>query len=479
VTTTAPPPGELDTTPAPNPYLLGPYAPVATEIDVHDLAVIGDLPDGLHGTYARTGPNPQFPPTGRYHWFDGDGMVHAVRFDDGCVSYANRWVRTDAFGRERDAGAALWRGIMEPLVDNPPDRPLKDASNTDLVAFNGELLSLFYLCGAAYRVDPVTLATRGRHDFGGHWSRNLSAHAKVDERTGELFFFDYGPRPPYLRYAVVDPDGSLAHAVDIDLPGPRLPHDMTITEHYAILMDLPLLNDTEAMRAGRHRIVFDRSLPARYGIIPRRGRGDSIRWFEADPCYVYHSINAYEDGDEVVLDVCRVTKPEPRADARDATAKLLSYLRLDANLHRYRFNLRTGATTEEQLDDDNTEFPTINTGVLGHPGRYAYNVHLSPEPTLLFDGFVKYDLAGGAPQRYWCPPDEFVSEAPFAPRAGGTRTEDDGWLVTFATNRASDTSEVQVFDATDITVGPIARIPLPQRVPLGFHACWVSPVSDR
>ncbi len=451
-----------------NPYLTGVFAPVDTEIDATNLTVIGEIPRDLDGVYLRNGPNPQYPPTGRYHWFDGDGMVHAVHFHDGSATYRNRWVRTDAFERERAAGDAQWVGIMEPLARNPQDMPLKDSSNTDLVFFNGDVLSLFYMCGAAYALDPVTLATRGPRAF----ARRLSAHAKVDEHTGELFFFDYGPRPPYLRYGVAGADGAVTHTADIDLPGPRLPHDMAITERHAILMDLPLVADAEAAKAGRHKLVFDSSLPARYGVLPRHGSGDEIRWFEADPCYVYHSVNAFDDGDEVVLDICRVTKPEPRPDAEGVLAKLLSYLRLDAQLHRYRFNLRTGATREEPLDDDNTEFPSIDLSRTGRPNRYVYNVHISGEPTLLFDGIVKYDLVTGTDQRWWCGPGRWASEAPFAPRPNA-RSDDDGYVVSFVHDEIEDGSEVVILDAADIAAGPIARVLLPQRVPIGFHATWV------
>lgn len=451
-----------------NPYLAGPFAPVDTELEASDLTVIGKIPADLDGVYLRNGPNPQFPPIGRYHWFDGDGMVHAVHFHDGRATYRNRWVRTDAFERERAAGEVQWLGIMEPLGDNPRDMPLKDSSNTDLVFFNGDVLSLFYLCGAAYALDPVTLETRGQRGFGGR----LSAHAKVDEHTGELLFFDYGPRPPYMRYGVASPDGHVTHETSIDLPGPRLPHDMAITENHSIVMDLPLVQDPEAARAGRHKLLFDTDLPARYGVLPRRGDGSDVVWFEAEPCYVYHAVNAWEEGDEIVLDLCRVTKPEPRADAAGPVAKLLSYLRLDANLHRYRFDLRTGATREEQLDDDNTEFPSIDLTRLGRPNRYAYNVHISPEPTLLFDGIVKYDLRRGTDERWECGPGRWASEAPFAPRPDAA-SDEDGYLVSFVYDQLEDRSEVVILDASDITAGPLARVLIPQRVPVGFHATWV------
>jgi len=458
-----------------NPYLAGVYAAVHEERADDDLEVIGEIPDDIDGVYVRNGPNPRYTPPGRYHWFDGDGMIHAVRFRGGRASYRNRWVRTRAFAEESSANDALFTGVMESPAANPPlglQLPLKDSANTDLVVFRQRLLALWYLAGEPYAVDPLTLETLGVDNFEGSRTCQVSAHAKVDEHTGELLFFDYGPRPPYMRYGVVGLDGTVTHLVDIDLPGARMPHDMAATEHYSILMDLPLVADPGAARQGRHKIVFDSQLPARFGVIPRHGRGDEIRWFETDPCYVYHSVNAWEEGDDIVLDLSRVTKPAPRGDAVGPLARMLSYLRLDAHLYRYRFNLRTGTTTEGYLDDDNTEFPTMNATMLGRPTRFAYTMHISPEPTLLFDGIVKYDTTGGATDRRWFGAGRWGSEAPFAPRPSAT-AEDDGYLVSFVHDENSGRSEVEILDATDLAAGPIGRVLLPGRVPIGFHATWM------
>ncbi|MGH9246571.1 MAG: carotenoid oxygenase family protein [Acidimicrobiales bacterium] len=456
----------------PDPYLGGPYERVVEEWSVDGLEVVGEIPADLDGVYLRNGPNPQFDPPGRYHWFDGDGMIHAVRFRDGTASYANRWVRTAGFEREREASAALWSGVIEPLGANPATAPLKDTANTDLVFHNGKVLALWYLAGTPYAIDPCTLDDLGPQDFGGTLPRRMSAHAKADERTGELFYFDYGPTPPYLSYGVVGPDGRVRHHVPIDLPGPRLPHDMAVTENHAILMDLPLVNDPDAARHGRWRIVFRREWPARFGVLPQYGDPGEVRWFDADPCYVYHSVNAWEEGDEIVLDLCRVTKPEPRDGTTGTVERMLSYLRLDAHLYRYRFNLRTGATTEGYLDDDTTEFPTIDTRRLGHPSRVAYTMHVSSDTTLLFDGIVKYDTARGAADRYTFGPGRWGSEAPFAPRPGSSG-EDDGYLVSFVHDETVGRSEVVVLDAGDLGAAPAATVRLPMRVPLGFHAVWV------
>jgi carotenoid cleavage dioxygenase len=151
---------------------------------------------------------------------------------------------------------------------------------------------------------------------------------------------------------------------------------------------------------------------------------------------------------------------------------MLSYLRLDAHMHRYRFDLRSGRCTEQVLDDDNSEFPSINQGLVGRQSRYAYNMHISPEKTLLFDGLMKYDVDAGAAETYWFGDGRWGSEAPFAPRPGAI-AEDDGYLVSYVYDEREGRSEVEVLDAADVAAGPVCAIALPVRVPLGFHATWV------
>lgn len=463
-----------------NPYLMGPYAPVDTEIDASDLEVIGEIPADLQGLYVRNGPNPRYPTEGRYHWFDGDGMLHAIQFEDGKATYRNRWIQTDDLKAETAAGTALWQGMAEPRGNNPNDgrrRRLKDTANTDVLFHNGNLIALWYLAGDPYAIDPLTLETIGRETWGGTLESCVMAHAKVDPRSGEFVFYDYGPTPPYMSYGVVSPDGFVKHHTEIDIPGPRMPHDMAITENYSILMDLPLVVDKAAAAAGRHRLEFLADTPARFGVIPRHGRGETIKWFEAEACYVYHGINAYEEGDEIVLDVCRFRLPGPAAiDLKGPLASILNYLRLDAYVHRYRFNMRTGTTKEEMINDRNTEFPMIHPSRFGEDYRYAYNVSINSDVVMYFDGLVKYDMTDGSEERYEFGDGRYGSEAPFAPRANAT-AEDDGYLLSFVYDAATERSEVVILDAADLEAGPIGRVLLPVAVPNGFHACWV-PAED-
>ena len=456
-----------------NPYLSGPYAPVEREIDATLTVVAGEVPRDLFGTYVRNGPNPKRTAEGLRHWFDGDGMLHAVRVEEGALRYRNRFVRTLALAREDEAGRALWRGLMEPTTDNPRGEPYKDTGNTDVLVHGGELLALHYIGGRPHRVDPRTLETLGAREA----PARMSAHAKTDPATGELLFFDYGPRPPFMSYGVADATGAVVHRTDIDLPGPRLPHDMAFTERFAVLMDLPVRFRPEAMKERKWMVDFHRDTPARFGVLPRRGEGASIRWFEAEPCYVYHVVNAREEGDAIVMVGCRCSDPLPAPEPADGPyARAFATLRLNAQLHRWRFDLATGECTEEALDDRNAEFPTMNARFAGRPSRFSYHVTIPEARTLLFDGIVKYD-GPRAVAHHAFGAGVYGSEAPFAPREGATE-EDDGYLLTFVHDTARDASELWIYDARELASGPIARAAVPQRVPLGFHATWVEGGSE-
>ena len=460
----------------PNPYLLGVFAPVEHEITADDLTVIGEIPSDLNGVYLRNGPNRQFAAPGRYHMFDGDGMIHAMHFENGTARYRNRWIRTRALHEESAAGRALWSGLMENPRDNPWGNThglgIKDSANTDVIFYRGQVLATWYLCGRPYGVDPLSLETLGPQDFLGTLVGDMMAHPKVDEATGELMWFDYGPDLPYLRYGIIGAAGKQTHLTEIDIPGPRLPHDMAITERFSVLMDLPLVQDQEARKNGKYRIFYDRELPARFAVLPRHGDAASVRWFEARPCYIYHVINAWEEGDEVVMDVCRVKKPQHQTTFATPLSNMLAYMRLDAQLYRYRFDLATGRTSEGPLDDDNIEFPSVDSRVVGQPHRFSYSMHLANEPTLLFDGLVRFDSTTGTKQEHRFGPGRWGAEAPFAPR-DGSAGETDGYLVCFVNDEVEGRAEVAIFDAEDIARGPIGRVLLPQRVPSGFHACWV------
>jgi len=471
------PPIRSSLKPSNHPYLNGAWTPLMEEVNAFDLDVIeGTIPRDIDGLYLRNTENQVHQPLGRYHPFDGDGMIHQISFKDGRANYRNRFVRTRCFQAEQETNESLWGGLADPpaLSKRPgfgAHGSLKDNASTDIVMHNGRALATMYQCGEGYRLDPETLDTQGPEG----WVPldGISAHPKLDETTGELMFFNYSKHAPHLHYGVVDRDNRLTTYQPIPLAGPRLPHDMAFTEHYSILNDMPLFWDTELLKKNVHAARLHKGIPSRFAIVPRHG--GAVRWFEAQPTYVLHWVNAYEQGDEIILDGYFQEEPEPkpRDDAPPGYAHMMAYLdeySFKPKLHRWRFNLRDGSTREERLDDAILEFGTINGRVGGRPYRYAYSTLAEPG-WFLFNGFTRNDLQTGKRTEYRLSPNRFASEAPFAPRIGATR-EDDGYLVSFVTDENAGTSECILLDAVHIEDGPVVRIALPHKICSGTHACW-------
>ena len=126
---------------------------------------------------------------------------------------------------------------------------------------------------------------------------------------------------------------------------------MAITAHYSILNDLPLFWDADLLAQDVHAVRMH-DLPSRFGVIPRHGGAEELRWFEAEPTYVLHFLNAYEAGDEIVMDgyFQENPTPRPREDAPSGYAHMMAYLdehSFRSRLHRWRFDLRSGRMHEE------------------------------------------------------------------------------------------------------------------------------------
>jgi carotenoid cleavage dioxygenase-like enzyme len=463
-----------------NPYLHGAYAPILNETSADGLQVTGELPADLEGAYFRNGPNPVYESKNRHHPFDGDGMVHGVYFRNGQVGYRNRYAQTSAMTQESSDEKSISPGVMGPFDYSISQFGIKDTSNTDVLFYNGELMTLWYNAGHPYKLDAETLATKGHYHLDGRDQLRMSAHSKMDWDTGELLFWDYGDEPPFMTFGVADANGKLVHEVDIDIPGPRLPHDFGFTTRYAILHDLPFFHDMEVLRRHKQRVLtFHRDIPARFGIIPRRGQSHEIRWFECQPCYVLHVTNCWEEGDWVVMDGCRSLNPMPGSQPGDGElASMLAYMRLEANAYRWRFNMLTGEVREGDIDDLNTEFNKSNGLFHGVKSKYSYHQRIpllhEGGHTLRFTGLVKYNNDTGSREEWSYGPGVFGSEAVFAPRVGADRSgpEDDGYVITLVTDSTTWQSDCLVFDATDIESGPVCRVRMPHRVPSGFHATW-------
>ena len=466
-----------------NPFLLGPFQPNDTEYTVTgpDLKVIGEIPKDLHGIYVRNTHNQVHHPIGVYHPFDGDGMLHAVHFHDGKAEYRNRFVQTTGFLAEQAAGKSLWPGLLQPHLYTRRGwgaiGAMKDNAGTDVKHHNGKLIATMSQGSEPWRLDPITLETLGPDPvLGPRVPDGIASHNKVDSLTGEMMFFNYPEHHPFMNYGVVNAKGELVHYVPIELPGARWPHDLGITQSYTVLHDLPLYFDAAGLKQGRHDLVFNRDLPARFGVIPRFGDNAQVRWFEATTCFILHLTNCFEDGDEVVMDGCIMPdfKKPPVGESDDIYTRIKNNLDKHNNkthMHRWRFNMRTGQTREERIDDEVTEFPACSNDYVGRPYRYSYNV-LYKKGEWLFSGLKRFDLVKGGTARYEFGDGRYGSE-PQVARAVGAKAEDDGYVLSFVTDMNANQSECLILRADDMAAGPVARVILPERIQVGTHACWV------
>lgn len=448
------------------PWLSGAWAPVTDELDALDLPVTGELPAGLRGAYLRNGPNPAFAPKGAYHLFDGDGMVHAVELDGGRARYRNRWIESAGLGAERRAGRALFGGLAE---FSPPDPEvmaevgaLKNTANTHLVRHAGRTLALLE-AGRPTELTP-DLETVGEYDFDGALRGPMTAHPKVDPETGELVFFGYSALPPYLRLHVADAAGQLVTSVPIDLPGPVMMHDFAVSRDRVVLFDLPAAFDLDALLAGRPGIRWAPERGARIGVLDRARPTDPVRWIEVEPFWMFHVLNAHDDGDAVVVEGCRTDRLNIGFGDETATAPA-------PTLHRWRIDATQGTVHDEAIDDRPGDFPRVDDRRAGLDARYGYLAHSrTGRGDASFDSVVKYDLADGSAAVHHYGDDAAAGEAAFAPDPDRT-AEDGGWLLNFVQDLATGTSSLVVVDAEALE--EVARIHLPRRVPLGFHGAWL------
>ena len=442
-----------------NRYLTGPYAPVDRELTATDLPVVGELPPELDGRYLRNGPNPLVPvDPATHHWFVGDGMVHGVRLRDGRAEwYRNRWVRStavsEALGEEPKPGER-YNGM--------------DTANTNVIGHAGRT---FALVEAGARPVELTdeLDTICHTDLDGTLPHGYTAHPKRDPQTGELHAVGYHwARPEVLEYTVIGTDARVRHRVDVAVPGNPMVHDCSITDRYLVLYDLPVTFDLDVAMAGaRFPYAWDDAYGARVGLLPKGGDPADVRWFEVEPCYVFHPLNAFDDGARVVLDVVR----HPRMFNRDTRGPNEG----PPALWRWTIDTEAGTVREDQLDDRAIEFPRVDERLVGRPHRFGWATALDTSgPDVGFDGLamVRYDRSTGGSEVVSLGDGRIGGEVVFVPRSPDA-AEDDGWYLTLAHDRATDRGELVVLDASAPGEGAVARVLLPGRIPLGFHGNWV------
>ena len=453
-----------------NPYLSGNIAPVRSEDDF-EAKVTGEIPKGLRGTLYRTGPNPQFEPRDKnYHWFTGDGMIHAFRVEDGKVSYKNRYVRTPKWNLEHEHGRSLFAGF-NPMASDPIAMG-KDGgvANTNIVSHAGRLLALEE-GHMPFEMEPGTLNSIG---YAEQYQGRVTAHPKMDPKTGVLVWFGYGvgaaPLSAGMSYGVTDASGKVTRRSDFQAPYSAMVHDFLVTENYVLFPIMPLTGSLERAMKGLPAYAWEPEKAVQVGVMRRDADVSTIRWFNAPASYVFHPMNAYEVDGKIVAEVCRYDAAPlfPLADGSPGQ-------RTAARLTRWTFDLSgaTDAIKEEAIDDLDSEFPRFDERLAGSAYRHGwYAADPTNSKSVKLNAIAHIDLKTGQRQVYALNGGDLTSEPVFTPRSDDA-AEGDGWLTAVVWRAGENRSDMLVFDALDIAKGPIGVAELPRRVPFGFHGNWV------
>lgn len=455
-----------------NPYLAGNFAPVRSEDDF-DLKVKGEIPADLRGALFRIGPNPQFEPRdANHHWFAGDGMVHGFYVADGKVSYRNRYVRTPKWELENEHGRSLFGTFGNPMTTDPVAMGNEGGvANTNIVWHAGKLLALEE-GHHPFAMDPRTLESKG---YDREFKGKVTAHPKIDPKTGEMLWFAYNvgqmPFSKGVSYGITAADGSLVRRQEFEAPFSCMVHDFMVTENHVLFPILPLTGSLERAMSGKPPFAWEPEKGSHVGVMRRDGDVSTIRWFNTEACYVFHPLNAWEEGDKLYCDVMRydVAPLFPKADGSPGD-------KAAARLVRWTFDLggASDAIKEEPLDDLDGEFPRVDPRVETLKHRHGwYAADPTSSGTIRQCAIAHMDFATGRRQLYELSGGDLTSEPVFVPRSADA-AEGDGWLTAVIWRAGENRSDLAVFEAQDVAKGPIGIAEMPRRVPFGFHGNWAN-----
>lgn len=431
----------------------GNFPPVTEEVTETALQVEGSIPADLNGYYYRNGPNSWKGPS--RHFFFGDGMVHGVKLEDGQARwYRNRYVETPFLYGE----SSNFKTAMDPAANQ---------SNVSMIYHGGKLLSLGE-AGLPYEMNPEDLSTVSAIDYQGKLAGAMTAHPKIDPLTGELLFFGYNAVKPYLTYYRVNAAGELVQKEVLDTAGPALMHDFAITENHVIFLELPVVFSWFAMlKGGALPFVWDDKAPSRIGVMPKTGSSKDLKWFEIDPAFVFHTMNAYEQGDDVLLDVARYPQ---------LWVKGSSDFDYPATLSRYTMGMKSGSVSLQEIGPQRMEFPQINRSLWGRDYRYGYSlgvvvVGAGSNRHESIGSILKHDMLTGDVQTFDIGEGAIPGEPFFVPSTS-PGNEDDGYVLSYVYSPQTHNTSLWIMDAHDIS-RVLAKVQLNARVPQGFHGLWL------
>lgn len=453
-------------------------------IDQYD----GSIPDDLVGTFFRNGPGRQRIGEKKYgHWFDGDGMLCAFTFRDGKAHFKNAYVRTPKYISETQAQDIRYRGfgtqIPGGFIRNMGQMPANPA-NTNSVYHGGKLFALNE-GGHPWELDPSDLATVGEYDYDGQLGRGqvFSAHGRVHPGTGDYINFGAGmsgigltgPKPCLNIYRI-NPQGQMVSKGQVPLDNFPFCHDFAITDKYAIFfIGSIVFNGMGGVMLGTKTISdvieYDESIDMKILVVDLDTL-ETVKTFSTGDGAIVHFGNAYQRGNEIVVDGCYQSGFEANATLVNVFAPESTFN--GGWFNRYVLNMDTGVVTCDRISDVECEFPTFNTSYMGKPNRATYTAcSVANGYNGFFNGIQRIDEEGDD-THLTLPPGYYGSEPLFVPSSKATR-EDDGYLLEVVYDGYAHKSELQILRADNIH-DQVARLQLQHHLPHQFHGFFTPEV---
>lgn len=458
------------------------WRPSCEEWDYEIDEIEGKIPDDLTGTLYRNGPSQQIIPEqgyGALHFFDGDGMVHAFRMEEGRAWYRNRVVRNASFESEQAAGRCNQNFIGSAVSEPDPSIMMRQQPNTNVIHFGGKLLAMVEN-SHPFELDPRTLAPMGPVDFGsgltGPW---LSAHPRIDPRTGQMLIHGYFIAEPYCQFYVIEPDGRVSLAENVDVGYPTFMHDNAVTENYFITIAQPVTLEPEWSETGPIGCYGDwmtwrPEKGLRFGV-QKREAGAPVKWFDAPTPYgLFHVGNAFECDGKILMDACMYTDGPGWLEALRVMRNGTFTEGTGATPFLYELDLATGTCKENQLSEKTSEWPRIDPRLVGYQNRFGYAVEAEENYVVLTNSelrLIKYDRETGSPAYHDFGNGQFPGEPVFVP-AKADGDEDEGYVLVVVFDAPEDRSYLAILDAQNFSSAPLAKLRLRGRVPAGFHGNW-------
>jgi carotenoid cleavage dioxygenase-like enzyme len=457
------------------------FADLTEEVRVDALPLSGTVPAWLHGGLIRVTPaQMDFEQRSVAHWFDGMAMLNRFGFaGDGTVSYASKFLDTAARREALASGGTSIAGFAtDPCrtlfqrVQSAFHPDLTDNANVNLSRLGDEYIAMTET-PIPVKFDAETLATIGLDEGAKAFGQITTAHPHHDAERRELVNFaaHLGRKSEYRVYARRSATEARTLAT-MPVREPSYMHSFAITPRYVLLLENPLVVNPLKLALGGKSFIKNYTWKPELGVRIHafdRATGARTRSWTTDPFFVFHTINAFEDGDDLVVDLC--------AHDDASIIELLELERLRSGTahsslaaHPVRLTLDAqGGVARRPLADVDLELPRINYRARnGLPYRYAYGG--SAGDAAFLKRLVKIDVADGS-HVIWDEPGAWAGEPVFVPRPGA-EIEDDGVILSVVLDTEAAASFLLVLDAA--TFEEIARARAPHHIPFGFHGQFFS-----